>query len=159
MIVADQERIYHKCCFIVEADGRWIKPAAENVHGISENICNTVGVPEFFISNIFARLAKTVDLIVCHDVKFDLTIMQALFRRQGQEMYANALEDFPSYCTMEHSTEYCKLPPFRYGSWKWPKLDELYKILFEEDLEDAHDALVDTEAMMRCYFKLKELGL
>ena len=53
---------------------------------------------------------------------------------------------------MEQTIEFCKLPG-NYG-YKFPKLSELYEILFKENFEDAHDATVDINATFRCFYKL-----
>jgi hypothetical protein len=56
---------------------------------------------------------------------------------------------------MKGATNFCCLPgPYGY---KWPTLQELYKVLFNETLEDAHRALADVRACARCYFQLKRL--
>lgn len=53
---------------------------------------------------------------------------------------------------MKASTEFCKIPgPYGY---KWPKLEELYKILFNESF-NAHNALDDIRATARCFWELK----
>ncbi len=55
---------------------------------------------------------------------------------------------------MKSSVQYCKLPG-NYG-FKWPKLEELYNICFQEKLENAHDAMVDVRATFRCFDKLEK---
>ena len=63
----------------------------------------------------------------------------------------------PTVCTMKSSTDFCKLPG-KYG-YKWPTLQELYKILFGEGFGNAHNSLSDIQATKKCYFKLKALGI
>ena len=55
---------------------------------------------------------------------------------------------------MKSAVDYCKLPG-NYG-FKWPKLEELYNICFQEKLENAHDAMVDVRATFRCFDKLEK---
>ncbi len=59
---------------------------------------------------------------------------------------------------MKSSTNYCKLPG-SYGKYKWPKLGELYQILFHEDMGAAHTALQDIQNTAKCYFELKRLSI
>ena len=54
---------------------------------------------------------------------------------------------------MKGSTDYCKLQG-RGFSFKPPKLAELYKFLFDEWFEGAHDAMIDVEATMRSLLEL-----
>jgi DNA polymerase III epsilon subunit-like protein len=56
-------------------------------------------------------------------------------------------------CTMLSSVDFCQLPG-RYGSFKWPQLQELHKILFGKEFDSAHDALADVVACGDCLFEL-----
>jgi len=59
---------------------------------------------------------------------------------------------------MLKTTSLCKLPN-KYGNgYKWPKLSELHNFLFNEDFADAHDALGDIRATIKCFFELKRLN-
>ena len=60
-------------------------------------------------------------------------------------------------CTMESSTDYCKIPGY-YG-YKWPKLDELYVRLFGTHFDDAHNSLADIRATYECFWRMRDLGL
>lgn len=61
---------------------------------------------------------------------------------------------------MMSSTNFCKLPnPSGRKGYKWPKLTELYNVLFEEEMEDAHDAMGDVTALAKCFFALKDKGI
>ena len=67
----------------------------------------------------------------------------------------NTVEAKPRLCTMQSATNHCRIPgPYGY---KWPKLDELHRKLFNEPLAGAHRALVDVRACARCYFELRRL--
>ena len=62
-------------------------------------------------------------------------------------------------CTMLSSIDFCKIPSSNNRGYKWPRLSELHIKLFEKDFEDAHDALVDTSACVRCFFELRAKGI
>ena len=63
----------------------------------------------------------------------------------------------PQLCTMQASTDYCKIPgPYGY---KWPKLSELHMKLFGEYFEEAHDAAADINATVKCFWELKRRGV
>ncbi len=61
------------------------------------------------------------------------------------------------YCTMRSTTEVTKIGynP-KYKSYKWPKLEELHRVLFGEQVMGAHNAMVDVRATLRCFFELKD---
>lgn len=65
----------------------------------------------------------------------------------------------PRICTMLESVYHCKIPFGYKKGYKWPKLTELYKTLFNEEFEGAHGALADIEATAKCFFELKKLGV
>ena len=64
-----------------------------------------------------------------------------------------------SYCTMQASTDFCKIPSHDGRGYKYPKLQELYKKLFGEAFNDAHNAMSDIEATEKCFWVLKEKKL
>ncbi len=55
---------------------------------------------------------------------------------------------------MESSIDFCAIPGY-YG-YKYPSLQELHKKLFNYEFEDAHNALSDIRATLKCFFELKE---
>ena len=56
---------------------------------------------------------------------------------------------------MTPSVQLCKCPfPSGKSGYKWPKLTELYRFLFDKEVENAHDALGDITATMECFVEL-----
>lgn len=155
-ILAEKNIAYAEVNMIIKAGERKIAYEAENVHHISVKLSNKVGAEEQFACKIFLWLMTNSDLLICHNFSFDSQIIAAMLNRNG---YYDAAEKLlyqrPSYCTMKGTTDYCKLPG-RYGSYKWPKLQELHNKLFGEDFVGAHDAMFDIRATMKCYYKLVE---
>lgn len=101
----------------------------------------------------FINAVNSANLLIAHNLQFDLPIMQAEMIRAGM-----AAQNKPKrFCTMQASTNICKLPG-QYG-FKWPKLEELHKYLFGESFEGAHNALEDVRATARCFFEMKRKGL
>ena len=91
--------------------------------------------------------------IVGHNIAFDKKIIGAELIRLGQKDIMDSKE---SICTMEASTDYCKIPG-SYG-YKWPKLQELHKKLFGCEFEDAHNSMSDVAATLKCFKEMKKLG-
>jgi DNA polymerase III epsilon subunit-like protein len=96
-----------------------------------------------------------VDHIVCHNLEFDLKMCDRLFKHQDYRP-----SDIDTTCTMTHPTvvSHCGLVNAS-GKPKWPKLIELYEILFGTPYEGAHSALGDTLATMKCHQELIKLGV
>ena len=95
---------------------------------------------------------------MAHNVAFDEKILGCEYHRlTGQD----PLKTVRKACTMKNDDiiEWAAIPPFRYGSYKWPTLEQLHGKLFGDGVPDAHDALVDVEATVRCYFGLRAAGV
>ena len=93
-----------------------------------------------------------VSQLVGHNIDFDEKILGAELLRAG---HPNCVETKQRLCTMRSATDYCRLPgPYGY---KWPKLEELHRKLFNQPLDGAHRALVDVRACAKCYFELWRL--
>ena len=62
------------------------------------------------------------------------------------------------YCTMKNTINFCGLHPYYYNSYKFPKLIELYKKLFDKELEQKHIAIEDVDILYKCYVQLKKIN-
>jgi len=135
---------------IIRPDGFDIPDDAARVHGISTIRARAEGVEIGGVLLAFTAAIDRADTLVAHNMSFDEPVMGAEFLRAG---LGNPVPIRPRVCTMEGSTEFCRLPG-RYG-YKWPTLDELHRTLFETPVDGAHQALVDVRACVRCFFELK----
>ncbi len=139
---------------IIYPEGFAIPYDAARVHGISTERAKEEGLP---LSDSLIQFAKAVDLsthLIAHNMSFDEKIIGAEFLRKK---VPHTLFDTIRLCTMHSSTDYCEIPG-RYG-YKWPKLEELHRILFGQAFEDAHNAKADVLACANCFFELKKLGV
>ncbi len=144
--------------FIIKPDGYIIPTDASEVHGITTERANQEGVDLSSSLSKFLDLAAEAKQLVAHNMEFDEKIVGAECHRKFGK---NSVPTKPKFCTMKspHVINYCSIPPFRYGSYKWPKLSELHIKLFGIDFEEAHDASVDIQATAKCFFELRKLGV
>ncbi len=154
MLTSEDGRVYRATSVIIKPSGYEIPEASSNVHGITTKIADALGVGLGFALAWFIDALGCASLIVAHNAEFDLKVMKAQMMRESAVTSAEYLSGFPVFDTMKESTDLVKLPG-RFGSYKWPKLNELHKFLFNEDFEGAHDALEDVRATMRCYFEIR----
>ena len=56
-------------------------------------------------------------------------------------------------CTMKTTVDFCAIR-WNWERYKYPKLWELHKKLFDEYFVWAHDAIVDVEATVKCFVEL-----
>ena len=140
--------------YIVKPDGWTVSDSAAKVHGITTERALAEGVPVAPVLGEFAVAVQRADTVVAHNLEFDRKVMKAELIRAGISTGGVRPK---LVCTMTQSTDFCAIPG-KYGN-KWPTLEELHQHLFEEPVSGAHSALADTQACMRCFFRLRELGV
>ncbi len=140
--------------YIIKPEGFTIPKAASNIHGISTEVAQKEGVDLSEALEEFAIAINNSKAIVAHNVNFDEKIVGSEFIRKG---ISNRLFDKERICTMSKGSNFCKIKGPR--GYKWPKLSELYKKLFDASFENAHDALADVRACAKCFFELKKIGV
>lgn len=174
-----QPHLVQLACLLTEDDGTErasvnlivnpgipIPPGAAAVHGITDDIADRAGIPPQIATSIWHRLAERADLIVAHNIKFDIALIEAAWARH----VASGLPEMDRrhgsrgrFCTMDAATPLVNLPPTErmvaagFNKPKPPKLEECIRYFFKEELVGAHDALVDVRACARLFFRLREM--
>jgi DNA polymerase III epsilon subunit-like protein len=121
------------------------------VHGISQSYAESYGVSILKVLPLFSAMVSNAGYVVAHNYAFDSKIVSCELLRSGLEDCLKHCS-FKPICTMLATTSYCQLPG-NYG-YKWPKLSELHRKLFDKDFEGAHDAGADVQALANCFFEL-----
>ena len=154
-VLTDEEgnRI-HTGNLIVKPEGFIIPTDATRVHGITMQRANEEGVPLAEVIEQFKADLDVATYIVGHNIEFDKKIMGAEMIRLGMK---DIMDSKKSYCTMQSSINFCKILG-KYG-YKYPKLQELYRKLFETEFDNAHDAMSDIEATEKCFWELRKRKL
>jgi DNA polymerase III epsilon subunit-like protein len=93
---------------------------------------------------------NTPDIIVGHNIEYDQDMVKLELKRREEEYRYKPKQVI---CTMKTSIDYCALQ-WNWNRFKYPKLWELHKKLFDEYFVWAHDAMVDVEATLRSFVKL-----
>ena len=128
---------------------------AESIHGISRDVVDKYGSPVETVIHEFMDDVRKSDLLVAHNMGFDQKVISAELFRMGCPQAAQELMNYNTLCTMKSTTNLVKAKG-RYGSYKWPKLEELYFFLFGSSFDNAHHAMCDVDALVRCYYTLQE---
>lgn len=140
---------------LVKPGGFEVPVGAASVHGITTELATRGGVPLLVALAAFSQLAKNATHHVGHNVTFDVTVLTAEFARINRP-----LPPLDAVCTKELAAPIVNLPPTErmlragFTKPKPPTLTECIRFFFDEDLTDAHDALVDARACARVYFEL-----
>lgn len=163
-ILATKDEVIDTIDILIHANGRKIGKYAKDVHGFSEQDCDSKGISELDAVVAFSNLLQSHPTRVCHNYTFDSTFLEQLFQRNMEDLddVSRSIHyiQLPHFCTMKDS----KIKKFvdarnKLGRIKWPRLDELYMKLFNEKFDNAHNAMADVEATMRCFFELQDRGI
>jgi len=147
--------------FLVSEGARLVRPegfcipfSATEVHGISHEDALARGTDEREALEAFAADARAAGTLVAHNLAFDEGVLRAAFRRRGLPspfgFFARRV------CTMKAATRFCAIPGRAGAGYKYPRLGELYRVLFGGEHRGAHDASRDVAAVARCYFALRQ---
>jgi DNA polymerase III epsilon subunit-like protein len=140
--------------FIIKPSNFEIPIESSNVHGISTEYALEHGTPIEDVLQKFEKHCEKSKYLIAHNINFDSKVTSSEYLRI---LSRNPISKLEKMCTMESSTNYCKIPG-NYG-YKWPKLSELHVKLFGVDFEGAHDALADIEATAKCFWEMRKLKL
>ena len=148
--------------YVFPPEGVKIGEEAINVHGITEDVIReNDGVSQEDMLDRFKALVDQTDYIVGYNTPFDMGLIEAAAKRTDFEKYGNIFGDRETYCVMRALTGVLQIPPFRYGTWKWPRLEEAVPRCLGREHEGAHDAMVDvqgTAELFRYCMMLEQLN-
>lgn len=154
IVTDDSENEIKSAEYVIKPNGFTIPKEAARIHGITTELASQSGVD---LNPVLEEISEDISgamVLIAHNMQFDEKILGAELLRMG---HLNAVDGKPRKCTMQSSTNFCRIPG-PYGN-KWPKLQELYNKLFREGFDNAHSALADVRACSRCYFELRRIGV
>jgi DNA polymerase-3 subunit epsilon len=142
--------------FIIKPDG-WEIPKEKFFidHNLTTERCELIGIPIKDALNQFLVEIQNSQYLIAHNISFDHPVLSSEMIRLG----LSSSRKLEKICTMKSTMDFCQLPPYRYGEYKYPKLEELHRKLFDCEFEDAHDAFGDVKATAKCFFELKKRGI
>jgi DNA polymerase III epsilon subunit-like protein len=123
---------------------------ATKIHGITSEIAVAKGVLWEHVYNEFVSDLRSCHTLVAHNLQFDFSIMLSeMFRYNKQEGVTEMLAK-KRLCTL-------LMGRTAMNQKKAPKLSELYKFLYNEDIENAHDAFYDTLHCCKCLIAMMKV--
>lgn len=148
---------------IIYPDGYEIPEETAKIHGITTQIAIDKGKPFVDVVEEFIDDASTAPLICAHNIYFDTSIIKAnILRYLGRDYYEvivdSALDKCKRIDTMYKTAKFVNAHT-ESGRFKFPRLEELYARLFNNETFPAHNALEDVRALKKCVCSLVELGL
>lgn len=135
-----------------------ISEGAIKVHGLTFDKLEKEGVNYLDVLMLFQGVIAVSDIVVAHNMNFDRNVIVSEFLNEGITL--KKFKKTKTLCTMNLTTPILKLPnKFNNSNYKWPKLEELYKYLFNKKFDNAHDAFYDVKATEECFIELIKRGL
>ena len=123
---------------------------ATKIHGITHEIAIAKGVLWDKVYEEFIADLKLCDTLVAHNLQFDLSIMLSeMFRYNKQEGVSEMLSK-RRLCTV-------LLGRIAMNQKRAPKLGDLYKYLYGDEIQNAHDAFYDTLHCSKCLIAMMQL--
>ncbi len=141
--------------YIIKPHNWEVPDEVATINGITTERAMKEGVYLDFALEMFWQTLRSTDVMVAHNISFDERVIGAEMLRRDYQNAHDQLFKTERICTMLGSINYCNIDGPR--GKKWPKLIELHEKLFGVGFEGAHDALVDVQALAKCYFELKKL--
>ena len=145
------EREHH---VFIRPDGWTMTPGASEKNGLTDELLRSKGVSVRNVLDAWNMLLDQGVTFIAHNASFDINVMKGELLRAGLR---DRTDETFWFCTMKASTPICRIPAKR--GFKWPKLMEAYEYFFDEQFENAHEALADARACAAVFKKLTELGV
>ena len=139
---------------LIRPDGFVIPDDVQRIHNITTERAVFEGKDLAETLRALASAAVGANVLIAHNLDFDVKVISAEYLRMGLEPPFGGKK---LICTMRQSVEFCGIAGKR--GFKWPKLSQLHRKLFESDFDEAHDAGADVAACARCFFALKDRGV
>jgi DNA polymerase-3 subunit alpha len=154
--------------YIIKPEGYEIPEEAVMIHGITTERASDEGI---YFDNIILNLIagfERAERIVGHNIYFDTSVIKANIKRYAfqntpypEKLTNKAIEAFHKskrIDIMMKTISFCNIPQKNGKGKKYPTLQELHRILFNESF-NAHNSKDDVLAVERCYFELIKRGV
>ncbi len=141
--------------------GWTIPEEVAEVHGISTEHAEMVGVSESVALCLFLEMWRRSDVRIAHNESFDARIIR-IAQHRFDDRDAEAWKGSTAECTAKLATPIMKLPPTAKMKAagrthaKMANLAEAYRFFTGREIENAHSALADVDACMAVYFAIQD---
>lgn len=135
-----------------------VKPGAELVHRITEDLKCRVGVREGAAIAALSDVLLTCRKAIAFNSEFDRKVLRGICERNG---YSATLIDRPhlTWVDLMRDAQGVTRIERESGDFKWPSMDETLAKLRISLSRQTHTALADSFTAMSIYMRLKDEGL
>lgn len=133
--------------------GVGVSDGALKYHGIDGNF----GLPLNVVMEDIAELVNIADVIVAHNLEFDLLVLRAALMRSG--LSEKILEGKEFFCTMQKGIDVAKIPSkYNDGEYKYPSLAQLYEAIYGHPIPVPVTSKDCVFITVKCLAKMLELS-
>jgi DNA polymerase-3 subunit epsilon len=157
LLTDEKGQVIVKNRFLIQPRGFTIPKRATEIHGITTQQARNEGILPEDALHRFLMDVTYAKVLIAHNVDYDYGVLRSELLRHN---IPDFLRSYQKFCTMKAQSivNLCRILRGDDRS-KWPRLSELYYLLFDAHHEGAHDALEDAWACAQCYFELKKRGV
>ncbi|MEE9439794.1 MAG: hypothetical protein V3V14_12385 [Saprospiraceae bacterium] len=140
--------------YIIDPEGFTIDHHIQKYARLDEIELKKKGTKLEEVLDLFTKSVEEVDYLIAHNMNMNECVLAAEYMRKNIHPPFFTKERI---CLMQESTYFCKIPT-RGGGYKWPSLQELYSILFNQKYALSNNARADTIAAARSFIMLMKKG-
>jgi len=129
------------------------------IHGITRDKLENEGKDLNLILKKLLKSLTNTDYLVAHNLNFDKNMLNVECSRNNIDLNKNI--SLIEFCTMKYGEQICNIKIIGKNGkefTKFPKLNELYIKLFNENVENYHNAKVDIICCARCFMFMTNNG-
>jgi DNA polymerase III epsilon subunit-like protein len=151
--IVDEGSILRQEGHLIQPNGFTIPAIVTQIHGINQEHAIKNGIPIHEALHKLKIAFDTCDTVIAHNINYDIGIIESEALRQEFSIKIPPQR----VCTMHLGQQYLiRSKGVRRGGY--PKLSQLYEMLFGFNYSRPHDANNDVIACFHLYKKLKQLG-
>lgn len=135
-----------------------IPATSTRIHRIDHAVIQQNGESPQEVWTDFLSDLENCDYLVAHNIDFDIQVIQGELKRHRIN---NPFAGKKLICTMKEGKNCCRIPSDDGNGFRYPDLEELYKIVFFERLTGPpitglHNAFVDASITAKIFIKMLE---
>jgi len=146
-IVCKCDTVLQQSYYVVKPKDFIISDESIAIHGITNEYAKENGLDFERVMEELRPWVECTNGIVAHNINFDSNVILSELYRHKMIDFVDAFKGRNFICTMKKGKEFMNYH-------KNPKLSELHEFLYNEPIENAHNAQADTYYCYRCFIKM-----
>jgi len=141
---------------VVKPNGWDIPQESIDLHGITVNKAEEIGLPEGMVLDDFVRMQEGCE-VISHSAAFTARILRIAHKRFHGDKIADDHKEKGYTCTAKLVKDAVKIPAAKANTYKQPTLAEAYQYFKGHELVDPNSAISGAHACMDIYFAYQDL--